>query len=222
MSDKPQHQKTTTPVGCAVYPRVTGPEPDKKFDAAGVWHTKMAYMPEELEDFIALVHGVRDEFQAEIVAENKRKYAKYTPVDCFEEELDDDGNETGRLIIKTKMKAHVTTKTGKEWDQEPKIFDSSLPKPKPLNQRTLKLGGGSRIRCFVELVPYAIDSTKTIGVSLRLNAVQVVELREWSGSAGSPFDGFEDGFSAPEDEDEGPFDDEEMDLPDDDDGSGDY
>lgn len=212
MSDKPKYKKVATPVGDAVYPKLTGPQPDTKFDSNGVWHTKVAYTEDEIAEFVELLEEIRDARRDELLEENKRKYAKYTLADVVDEELDDDGEATGRLILKAKMKAHVVTKGGKEWDQQPNVFDCSSP-PQLLNQKTLKLGGGSRIRLEVEVVPYAMDSSKTIGVSLRLRGVQVIELREWGGEASTVFGGFEGGFtsesSAPEDD--SPFDGEDDD-----------
>lgn len=216
---KPKNPLVFTPVGIAVYPRLTGDEADTKFDSAGVWHTKMAYQPEELEEFIEKLNAQRDEFFEQILEENKRKYAKYQKVEVFEEELDDDGEPTGRLIIKAKMRHHVVTKQGKEWWQTPRIFDSSAP-PKELDQETLRLWGGSKIRLQCEAVPYAMDSSKTVGISLRLRAVQVVELVSGGGGE-SPFDGFEGGFTADteESDDDSPFDpDEAADGGDDEDG----
>ena len=47
-----------------------------------------------------------------------------------------------------------------------------------------------------EPIPYVMASTKKVGVSLRLKAVQVIDLVEYGNSAASVFDE-EDGYVAP-------------------------
>ena len=202
MSDRPSYKKLFTPVGEAVYPHLTG-EPDKKFDSAGVFKTNLRLARDEAEDFIETLEEIRDTFAEEARAKDP-KLKKFTIADVFEEDLDDEGEETGMVVFKSKMKAHVETKSGKEWDQRPRIFDSAN---NLLDGETLKLGGGSKIRLQVEAVPYAMASSKQIGVSLRLRAVQIVELVEFGG--GSPFDTFEGGEVVEQDSapaDDSPFD----------------
>lgn len=74
-------------------------------------------------------------------------------------------------------------------DYKPTVVDS---KKTPLPEDT-RVGGGSKIRMAVEL--YAYDG----GVSLRLKAVQVLELVEYGNSAAAAFDEVEDGFTASDD-----------------------
>ena len=182
---KQNYTRITTPVGVAVYPHLT--EADTKFNAAGLYHTKLAFERDEVEELIEKLEGERDEFISTLDAKTLKTHKTIAPV--FEEELDDEGEETGRVIFKANLKAHVVTKAGKEWDQEPMIFDSANNQIKDI--ASLKLWGGSRIRLQADVIPYAMGSTKTLGVSLRIRAVQVVELS--SGNAGSPFDEYDGG-----------------------------
>ena len=55
------------------------------------------------------------------------------------------------------------------------------------------VGNGSVIKVAVEPVTYVMASTKQVGVSLRLKAVQVIDLVESGASAESIFDE-EDGY----------------------------
>jgi hypothetical protein len=58
------------------------------------------------------------------------------------------------------------------------------------------IGNGSRVKVAFEPFPYIMQSTKKVGVSLRLKAVQVIDLVEYGNSAASVFDE-EDGYVAP-------------------------
>lgn len=207
---KSNYTRVFTPVGVAVYPHLT--EPDSKFNSAGEYHTKLAVERDEATDLIEKLETIRDEF-AETLDPKVRKAHKNV-ADVFEEELDDEGVETGRVIFKAKMTAHVKTKAGKEWDQEPMIFDSANNRIEPI--AGLKLWGGSQVRLQCEVVPYAMASTKTIGVSLRLRAVQVVVLS--SGGGGSPFDEYDGGETINQPESGPSADDRPFDEDGDDDG----
>ena len=58
------------------------------------------------------------------------------------------------------------------------------------------VGNGSKVKVAFEPIPYVMPSTKKAGVSLRLKAVQVIDLVEYGNSATSVFDE-EDGYVAP-------------------------
>lgn len=71
---------------------------------------------------------------------------------------------------------------------KPSVFDS---KKQELPADT-KVGGGSEVRLSCEVSIYKDRS----GISLRLNAVQVRKLVEYTGGSASAFDEVEDGFVA--------------------------
>jgi hypothetical protein len=176
MANKPV--RVFTPVGTAIYPKLN--EPDTKFNAEGTYSVKLAVPAAEAQQLIEKLEELRDSFYDEQDVKTKKTY---TTVGVFEEELDDEGSETGNVIFRAKMAAHVKTKAGKEWDQRPALFDA---KNNELDPALVKVGGGTRMRIQCEAVPYAMASSKTIGVSLRLRACQIIELRTYGG--GSPFD----------------------------------
>lgn len=193
-----QLAKFTTPAGRAVYPHLT--EADTKFDSDGVFHTKLSIPNAECEQLVNMLEDIRDAFITERLAEMtpaQRKKDKATVADVCEEELDDEGNETGNLVFAFKLKAKVTTKAGKCWDQQPRLFDA---KAKPI-EGDIKLWGGSTIKISGEVMPYYMASTKQIGVSLRCKAVQVIELVSGGGSSAEDYGfGEEDGYESPANE----------------------
>jgi len=138
--------------------------------------------------------------------------AMFTPLSP---EYDDEGEETGRLILNVKMKAEgVNPKTSKTWKRRCPIFDSA---GKELTgQSGLSIWGGSILKAEVTLNPFAMPATEKAGVSGRLEAIQIVELA--TGNAGGKFGVEEDGYVAEEttnrfdddeDDDNGEDDDEE-------------
>ncbi|WNH52455.1 hypothetical protein [Stenotrophomonas oahuensis] len=195
-NNRPSYPKILLPRAPAVFPKLN--VADTKFDADGVYETKLRYgNPEEavdglrgktrmtLPEILELAVKVRDEFLEEKRAElmtgdgkAKKKAKEITARDIGEPELDDaTGDETGGIILKVKMKASGKyksgPKTGQTWERKPELFDGqgkSLGKKPPL------IYGGSLVKCAVELFPYYAANENAVGVTLRLEAVQVIEL----------------------------------------------
>lgn len=140
-----------------------------------------------------------------------KEMSLYVP---FEDEYDDDGEETGYVLVKYKAIAEGIT-NGKPWKRNLPIFDSQN---KQIKDKTgLRLWGGSIIRVEASMNPFSAEGLKKAGVSLRLESVQIIELAQ--GTAGSAFGVEEDGYvsdepvSAFEEEDTGsPIDDEDVDF----------
>ena len=60
---------------------------------------------------------------------------------------------------------------------------------------TVNVGGGSEIKVAATVFPYAMNTTKKIGLSLRPSAVQILSLTSGKSNVASMFDE-EDGFKA--------------------------
>jgi hypothetical protein len=104
------------------------------------------------------------------------------------------GDPTGDVEFKFKLKAKVQKRDGSWYEQEPVVLDS---KKTPLTGDTL-IGNGSKVKVAFEPIPYVMQSTKKVGVSLRLKAVQVIDLVEYGNAATSVCDE-EEGFVTPSD-----------------------
>lgn len=205
----------TTPRGVLVYPHLT--EADTKFvKPDGEYHTKFA-LPSGDKSTTKFI-GELDRLLEEYIELNpdeltKAKLKKAGTADTYEEEVDDEGEETGRVIFKFKLKAKIVTKT-KSWDQSPRLFDSQA---QPLTGSP-SIWTGSEGKVNVEVFPYYMETTKQFGLSLRCKGVQILKLVEGSGGPdaasmgfGEEDDGYvataeaqEEGFS-PEDGDEDEF-----------------
>lgn len=212
---KRTYPRVTTPRGVLIYPHLT--EPDTKFvKDGGEYHTKFALQADDdaTEAFIEKLEEVRAAYIKENPDELKPavlKKAKQT--DLYEEEVDDEGNETGRVIFKFKLKAVVQT-ANKSWEQKPRLFDSAA---EPIAD-DISIWTGSEGKCNLELFPYFMQTTKEFGVSMRVKAVQILKL-ESGGSGGSADDfgfGEEDGFVSESSGSSNGFENESEDYDDDD------
>ncbi|MEW5249934.1 ssDNA-binding protein [Microbulbifer sp. 2201CG32-9] len=194
-SKKPRYPTTTTPVVSLIFPRLF--EPDTKYvKPDGEYHTKFALEAGKgFDEFVAKLEEVRDGYIKENPDDIKpAKLKKAKMADFYEEECDHEGEETGRMIFRAKLKAVVKTKT-KSWKQKPFLFDA---KANPI-QEEISVWSGSTAKLSLELFPYFMESTKEVGVSLRLKAVQIIELVQGGGDrdAGSYSFGEEEGYESP-------------------------
>lgn len=191
-----------SPKGLAVYPHLDAP--DFKFKEEGEFSTKLR-MP--AADAAKLVKRIEEEHKkAQEIAkqENPKKKIKESQYRPYEED-----EETGEVIFSFKMGHKITRKKdGKVIELWPALFDAA-GKPLP---KGVKIGGGSTLRVAFTFNHYYTPLVGA-GVGLRLEAVQVIDLKEWGERSADSF-GFEveEGFSADDlDEDSirTPFDEEE-------------
>lgn len=164
--------RITSPKGRAVYPRLNSP--DTKFEKCGIYKIGLAVPKAEAEELIKTI----TKLQQEAIAEGKQKVQKGKKVKIADLPFNED-EETGEVTFNFKMKASGKTKEGEKWERRPAIFDAHA---KPL--KDAKIGGGSICKVSFEPRPYYVASIGA-GVQLRLEAVQVLELVEFGGSASS-------------------------------------
>lgn len=189
-------EKFVTPKGIAVYPRLS--EPDTKYKANGEFSCKVRLSAEDSEAFNIKLQSVVDEFEAETVerltsdtnpaTKGKSKAAakniKHAGLPS-KAVVDDEGNETGEFEFNIKMNHKIITRAKQETILlYPKLFDASKP-PKAIPYGT-PIWGGSVVKVAGEFNPFFTPSIG-LGVSLRMSAVQVIELVQGNGGAGSTF-----------------------------------
>jgi hypothetical protein len=200
--------KTVTSLeGIAHYPHLN--KPDTRFDADGTYHLKLRMDSENpkvakfLEWIDAEHEASKKEFAAKLLEDGKVKTQAAADKKTkdgdkpYVYEEDDDGEETNMVLVNFKMKAHVKTKAGKEFDLEPKFFDAA---GKPIKGRAKPLVyGGSKLK--VAFTPIHWGSPKLgCSIRLRLEAIQILELVTGGGSDNAEDYGFgaeEGGYVAP-------------------------
>jgi hypothetical protein len=185
MTKKAKLERYVTPTGIAQYPHLT--KPDTKFNPDGEYKVNLELSD---PDAIATITSFLDEQTANAIQkakeENKGKKIKESDPPYTVDE------ETGKCVVRFKLKAKVTPKTGEGWAQKPALFDA---KGAPITG-SINIGGGTKMKVSYECVPY-YTAIAGAGVSLRVRAVQILELVEY-GSAGAGAFGFgeEDGYEA--------------------------
>lgn len=209
-----------TPRGVAIFPRLN--TPDTKYVPEGQYSAKVSIVPSDEQDgmvgrqpaslaeLIAALEGVRDEFaekqrktlaaSADPKAKAKAKTLKVA--DIGEEGLDDEGNPNGQVILKAKMKASGTSAKG-PWTRKPVLFDAANKK---IPDGAPAVYGGSVLKLAAQARPYYSAKDNVVGVTLYLEAAQVIELVSAGGGRSAAAYGFgaTDGYTS-DDADGTPF-----------------
>ena len=209
MTDKfKKAPKFTTPPGSFIWPRLF--EADTKFKAEGEYSVKLRLSADAASPLIKKLQPLHDEaakegkqgYAAIPVANRKKLDAKggFTLNPFFSPVYDDDENETGEVEFKFTMKATGTNKkTGKDWTRKPSVFDAKgLPIKKDPG-----VGSGTVGKVSFEVFPYFIPGTGAAGLSLKLEAAQIIDLVAFGQRSASAYGfGEEEGYSASDNEDE--------------------
>ena len=192
-----KNKRMTTPKGRALWAKVN--KPDTKFNPEGVYSVDFIIKQEEADQLVtAIAEAVQEQYQ--VVAEELKSKGKHADIkkikyadNPYVEVYDEFGDTTGELKFKFKLKASGKAKDGSTFTQKPMLFDAEG------NKIEVEIFNNSIIKVAFEIVPF-YTTLIGVGVSLRLKAIQVIELVEKNGnsSAGNAF-GFtkEEGYVAP-------------------------
>lgn len=169
--------KYMLPTGIAIFPRLN--EPDKKFKKEGEYSAKVRLSPDVFPaDLLASLEALLEEKRQEVIADltakkhgAKIKSLSVRPILTPETDKES-GEETGFVLVNSKMKASGVTKAGKAWTREPRIFDS---KGKRLTN-VPSIWGGSEIKVAGEAFAYYAAKENEVGISFQLEAVQIIKL----------------------------------------------
>lgn len=180
----------TTKKGVAFYPHLRKPE---VFEGTDVGYTcKLMLTPSETEELKALLESEL-EVAKKLPEFSGKKWTK--PTMGMGEDKD------GNVIFKFKKTSQFKTKTGEVIHTTVPIFDAS-GKAVP---ETVDPSNGSIVRVGFSIYPF-YKSSAVHGLSLRLEAVQVLELKEYGVQKADSYGfGVEEGYTA-KDDDEIPFD----------------
>lgn len=162
--------RIVTPIGTLSFPHLL--KPDTKFYGLGEYHTKIAFDPndEAVKAMVATLTKHRDAYVAAQIKENPKLKA-FTVQPVFTNELDKEGNETGRILFTAKQKAVVESKAKGTLNFKVVIVDAAKT---PWGKQPIF--GGSKARLSVDLYGWQFPGSKSIGLGLRLFGVQVIDL----------------------------------------------
>lgn len=179
----------TTPAGIAVWPHLN--KPDTKFNPDGDYRTGLRLTAEDAAPVLAKIQAIMDEGYATACKEKKNPKLKKADLP-IKEEMDDDGNPTGNVVLNFKLKSKIKAKDGTIIEKKPGIFDA---KGKVIAIDKTPIWGGSRIKVAFEAFAFYVPALGA-GVSLRLKGVQVLELVSGGQTAEAMGFGKEDGYEA--------------------------
>lgn len=195
MADKQKKQFFTSPKGVLIYPHLL--KPDTKFNKeGGDYKAKLKPLDNAAADSLRekidqateqavekskaeLLEKAEQETDKAKAKKLRDKAAKIGPQDppyAHDE-------ETGATVFSFKLKAQGKTKEGKAFTQKPHLYNSV---GQPI-KGVIKVGGGTVAKIGFELVLYYNAANNVAGVSLRLRACQIIELKEFGETDASVF-----------------------------------
>lgn len=204
---KPIRPKFTSPVGVAKFPALITPD---NYEGTVKFKCNMELPERDMQALMAQVAAVEPEAKAEYEAAKAAAKAKGKPLKGefdfltpYVEIMDPaNGEPTGMFFVKCTANASFKDSKGVEKSITIPMFDASGAEISRFKRPNL--WSGSKVRISYQCIPYCNIAAKNYGVSLRLQAVKVIEARTGSGGNASDF-GFgeaEEGYVAREDHDE--------------------
>jgi hypothetical protein len=219
MADQFKRIKVSSPVGIAVYPKVT--TPDTKFNADGVYSCRLRVAADKAAPFMAKIDAAYDENleatkaslkeaveKAEGADKGKAKkaLASFKPADKpYKMALDAEGEETGEVEFKFAKRASYEAKKGPKAGQKVHTKAPLFDARGVAITKAPEIWGGTVARVSFTASPYFIPGTGAAGLKLNLDAVQIIELRQSGGrdATGYGFGKEEDGYAHSDAQDEG-------------------
>ena len=181
-TDKLKIYKGTTPKGVFKFPKLTAPDYGSKDypDPDGSYKVTLVMPKAQAQKFIEQLQPEFDkameqgqEAFAKLPVANRKKLGGVKAQDFYAEVYDKDTEEpTGEIEFRFKSKASGTRKDGKEWSRTMAIFDAKGTPAKNIKE----IWGGTEGKVSFTASPYFVAATGTVGLSLRLEAVQVLKL----------------------------------------------
>lgn len=180
--------KLTTPVAKLKYPKLI--EPETKFNPEGVYRATAIIDAAEATELADALDDLLARHKASLKQQDpSKKDWKLADLPYGFEEVD--GKPS--FLIKAKMKAKGIDRDGRTWTSTPVLFDA---KGQPVRDRDSLKGmwSGTIAKVNFEACPF-YQAALGAGITLRLKAVQIIDLVEGGGSAESFGFGEEDGWT---------------------------
>lgn len=183
-----------TPVG--IFKWASLGKPDTKFKAEGEYRVTMSLpkdAPETVKfltkldaDYKAAIQAVKEQLAADPKTKARVKTVKTSNLP-YKPELDQEGNETGNVLVNFKAKASGVRKDKTAWSFKPGVFDA---KRNPIPS-TVGIWGGSKGKVAYQVDGYYVSASQEAGLSLKLQSAQILDLKSGSGKDAASF-GFEE------------------------------
>lgn len=172
-------KKLTSPVGTAIYPHLS--TPDTKFNEDGEYRVNLRLSEDDAKPLLKELHSILKEHVEDVKKEKGKSKVKIQ--DLPYNEVETEGSPTGEVDVKFKLKA-VAGSSDNRWEQRPALFNN---KGERMDPQEVNVGSGSSLKIGFEVFPYYTGSIGA-GLSLRMKAVQVLDLVEYGGNEFDNFD----------------------------------
>lgn len=152
-------------------------EPSTKFKKEGEYSTKLTGTAEDFAELIEQADKAIEIKLAQVIKENPKLKKLVKPVKPYKPEYDDEGDETGKLVVNFKRAAKqewegkVKTNTVKLLDTDGKVV-------------TDPIWSGSTLMARYFMTPYFSPKDNEVGVSCKITHAVVVDLVSAGGNDG--------------------------------------
>jgi hypothetical protein len=171
---KAKNLRITTPFGRLKFGSLS--TPSAKFDPKKPQYEAVVVFDStdpKVVEMVKTINKAAEEAQ-KLFSATKPAVKKFTLHPEFSPETDKESGEVvpDTIMVRAKRLASGVTKDGKPWSVNIGRFDMAGVVIPPDNE----IGWGSTVSLSLELVPFEMPATKSVGVTLRLLGVQVQDL----------------------------------------------
>ncbi|MFR8275273.1 MAG: hypothetical protein ACLU98_02570 [Desulfovibrio fairfieldensis] len=191
-NDKPKRTRYTSPKGEALFASVVNvdygteqyPNPKGGYKLTLALESAAAdKLRGMLAEEIDMARNIAEDKFRELKPATRKKLGSMTFNELGVEEYDKDDQPTGRILFRFKTSAFYEKRDGTKMQRKVPLFDSMM-QPVLLKEEP---GNGSLVRVAFTCAPYFVEGQGAGGLSLYLDAVQIIKLNLFGGRSASDY-----------------------------------
>lgn len=191
-NDKPKRNRYTSPKGEALFASVVNvdygteqyPNPKGGYKLTLALESAAAdKLRGMLAEEIDMARNIAEDKFQELKPATRKKLGSMTFNELGVEEYDKDDQPTGRILFRFKTSAFYEKRDGTKMQRKVPLFDSMM-QPVLLKEEP---GNGSLVRVAFTCAPYFVEGQGAGGLSLYLDAVQIIKLNLFGGRSASDY-----------------------------------
>lgn len=191
-NDKPKRNRYTSPKGEALFASVVNvdygteqyPNPKGGYKLTLALESAAAdKLRGMLVEEIDMARNIAEDKFRELKPATRKKLGNMTFNELGVEEYDKDDQPTGRILFRFKTSAFYEKRDGTKMQRKVPLFDSMM-QPVLLKEEP---GNGSLVRVAFTCAPYFVEGQGAGGLSLYLDAVQIIKLNLFGGRSASDY-----------------------------------
>lgn len=191
-NDKPKRNRYTSPKGEALFASVVNvdygteqyPNPKGGYKLTLALESAAAdKLRGMLVEEIDMARNIAEDKFRELKPATRKKLGSMTFNELGVEEYDKDDQPTGRILFRFKTSAFYEKRDGTKMQRKVPLFDSMM-QPVLLKEEP---GNGSLVRVAFTCAPYFVEGQGAGGLSLYLDAVQIIKLNLFGGRSASDY-----------------------------------